>query len=200
MGKSTKTGRLREKTLAEIKQSKQTTFDNLPTATEKRSQAHNNKQIVITEIANETKEDDLELKVIFRLIPSKTAFSKVFVELYFDGQKLRCCAIRIPQGPLSADDLEFPFALDMKGIIAGQHVIRAEMYELWDSGEKLTCAAKEVTIDYVPVRRQDRYIKIPIVKKLAGENVEVVSEPERDVYREIEKDQKEEFMSKRDEW
>lgn len=203
MGKVTKTGRLREKTLAEVKQSKQTTFDSLPTAQKKPSQkveAYTNKQIVITEVCNEAKEDDLELKVGFRLIPSRAAFSKIIAELYFDGQKLHRYAVRIPQGPLSADDLELPAAaLDMKGISAGQHIIRVEMYELWYSEEKLTCTSKEVTIEYVPVRRQDRFIKIPIVKNPAGE-IDVVSEPERDVYREIEKDLKKELIGKRDEW
>jgi hypothetical protein len=155
---------------------------------------------VITEIGNEAREDDLNLKVAFRLIPSRASFSKITAELYFDRQKLHRCAVRIPQGPLSADELELTAALDMRGISAGKHIIQAEMFELWSSGEKLTCASKEVTIDYVPVRRQDRYIKVPIVKKLAGADVEVVSEPERNVYREIEKDQKEELMSKRDEW
>ena len=84
--------------------------------------------------------------------------------------------------------------------MTGQHVIRAEMYELWNSEERLTLESKEVTINYVPVRRQDRYIKIPIVKKVEREDLEVVSEPTRDVYREIEKEQKEELLSKRDEW
>lgn len=200
MGKTTKTGRLREKTLAEIKHSKQTTFDSLPIAKENPSKPQNNKRIIISEISNETKEDDLELKVAFRLVPSKASFSKVFVELFFDGQKIHYCPVRIPQGALSADELEWPAALDMRGIGEGQHIIRAEMFELWDSEEKLTLVSKEVAINYVPVCKQDRYIKIPIVKKRAGEDLEVGSEAERKVYREIEKEQKEELLSKRDEW
>ncbi|MGA3111899.1 MAG: hypothetical protein ABSE15_07695 [Candidatus Bathyarchaeia archaeon] len=200
MVKATKTGRLREKTLAEIKHSKQTTFDSLLTAKENPSKPQNNKHIIISEISYETKEDDLELKVAFRLVPSRASFSRVFVELFFDGQKLSCCPVRIPQGALSADELEWPAALDMRGIGTGQHIIRAEMYELWNSEERLTIDSKEVTINYVPVRRQDRYIKIPIVKKVGYEDLEIVSEPTRDVYREIEKEQKEELLNKRDEW
>ncbi len=201
MGKNTKTGRLREKTLAEVEQSKQATFDSLPVAKEpaQKSEAHGNKRIVITEICSETKEDDLELRVVFRLIPSKTYFSKLTEELYFDEQKVFRKTVRISQGPLSADELELPDSLDMRGIAAGQHVIRVEMFELWGSDEKLTCASKEVTINYVPVRRQDRYIKVPIVKNAAVE-IDVVSQPLREIYREIEKDQKEEAAGKRDEW
>jgi len=203
MGKATKTGRLREKTLAEVKQSKQTTFDNLPTAGEKLSQkgeAGTKKQIIIIEICNETREDELDLKVVFRLIPSRAAFSKIIAEVYFDGQKLYRTAVRIPQGLLSANDLEFPVVRDMRGISAGLHIIRVEMYELWNSEEKFNCTSKEATLDYVPVRRQDRYIKIPIVKNATGDEIEIVSKPEKEVYREIEKDLKEEHVSHQDKW
>jgi hypothetical protein len=204
MGKVTKTGRLREKTLLEVKQSKQTTFDYLPAVQEKPSQkveAGAEKQIIITEIFNETKEDELDLKVVFRLIPSRAAFSKIIAELYFDKQKLHQTAVRIPQGPLSANDLELPpVVLDMRGISAGLHSIRVEMYELWNSEEKLHRASKEATLEYVPVRRQDRFIKIPIVKNPTGAEIEVVSKPEQKVYREIEKDLKKELISQQDKW
>jgi hypothetical protein len=203
MGKVTKTGRLREKTIAEVKQYKQKTFDNLPAMQGKPSQkgdAGTKKQIKITEICNETKEDELDLKVVFRLIPSRAAFSKIMTELHFDGQKLYRTAVRIPQGLLSANDLELPFILDMRGINAGLHSIRVEMYELWASEEKFNCTSKEATLDYVPVRRQDRYIKIPIVKNATGDEIEIVSKPQKEVYREIEKDLKEEHVSQQDKW
>ena len=203
MEKATKNGRLREKTLADVKQSKQTTFDNLHTTREKLSEkdeARTKKQIIITEICNETKEDELDIKVVFRLIPSRAAFSKIMTELYFDGQKLYRTAVRIPQGPLSSNDLELPFVLDMRGINAGLHILRVEMYELWNSEEKFNCTSKEATLYYVPVRRQDRYIKIPIVKNATGDEIEIVSKPEKEVYREIEKDLKEEHLSQQDKW
>jgi len=202
MGKSTKTGRLREKTLAEIKQSKQTTFDTIPAVQEKPSpkvEAYSNKQIMIIGVSTQAREDDLELKVGLKLVPSRASFSKIIAELYFDEQKLYCKTVRIPQGSLSADELELPDALDMRGISAGKHLIRVEMYELWNSDEKLNCASKEVTIDYVPVRRQDRFIKIPIVKNPSGE-IDVALESERDVWREIEEDHRKELVGKRDEW
>jgi hypothetical protein len=88
----------------------------------------------------------------------------------------------------------------MKGIAAGSHTIRVEMYELWSSGEKLTCTAKEATIEYVPVRREDRLIKVPIVKSVAGADLTVVTDSEKDIYREIDDSMRNEEASKRDEW
>jgi hypothetical protein len=99
-----------------------------------------------------------------------------------------------------ADDFEITPVLDMKGITAGSHIIRVEMYELWSSGERLSQAAKEVAVNYVPQTRESRLIKVPIVKSVAGADLAVVSELEKDIYRDISETEKKELMSKRDEW
>lgn len=70
---------------------------------------------------------------------------------------------------------------------SGSRVIRVEMYELWSSGEKLTSAAKEATIKYVPLKRDDRLIEVPIIKSVAGTGISIVSDHEKSIYREIEK-------------
>jgi hypothetical protein len=147
-----------------------------------------------------TKEDELALKVGFKLFPSKTAFSKVKSDLWFDNQQISSVLIRIPQGPLTSDDFELTPVLDMKGVPAGSHIIKVEMYEPWSSGEKLSQAAKEVTVDYVPQTRESKFVKVPIVKSIAGADLAVVSESEKDIYREIEKTMKIEHISKRDDW
>lgn len=204
MGKSTKTQRLREKMRDAVKQSKQTTFDNLPEAPKKEKVEavvhEQKKQIVIIEIGSVTKEDELALKVEFRLVPSKTSFSKINVYLFFNGQKLNGVCISIPQSPVARDDFEFSSVLDMRGISAGSHVIKVEMYELWSSGEKLTFASKEVMVEYIPVRREDRLIKVPIVKSVAGADLAVVSDSEKHIYHEIDENMRKEAVSKRDEW
>jgi len=89
----------------------------------------------------------------------------------------------------------------MTGIAAGPHTIKVEMYELWGSGEKLASASKEVTVEYVPVRREDRHlIRVPFVKSEARADVAIVTEAEKSIYRETEEDMKKAQMSKRDDW
>jgi hypothetical protein len=199
MRKSIKTRRLRGKM-----RSKQTTLETLPEAPQKESIEtvvnKPKKLIVITDIGFVTKEDELALRIEFGLFPSKKLFSKIRTELFFDGQKLRSVSIMIPQTPLASDDFELTTVFDMKGITAGSHVIRVEMYELWDSGEKFTCASKEVRIDYVPLRREDKLIKVPTMKNVAGKDLVVVSESEKDIYREIDENIRKEAVSKRDNW
>ena len=203
MGKSTKAPRLREEMSAAVKQYRQTTLDCQPEVAEKESakavESGQRKRIVITGIETVPREDELALKVGFRLVPSKTAFSKITTDLYFDGQKLSSVRISIPQGPLGKDDFELTPLLDMRGISAGSHSVKVEMCELW-FGEKLNCASKEVAVEYVPKGREDRLIEIPIVKSVAGTDLAVVSDSEKGVYREIEESVKKELISERDQW
>ena len=111
--------------------------------------------------------------------------------MYFDGEKIDSLRLRILQGPLASDVSEFSSVLDMTGIGQGQHTFRVDMYELWGSDEKLTSTSKEVTFEYVPVKREDRRLKVPIVKSVAGADLAIVSESENNIYREIEENFKE---------
>lgn len=203
MSSSFKKQQLRERMQVAVKQSKQTTFDSLPKLVKNKlveEKLDEKKRILITQIDTVTKEDELELKVSFALFPSRLAFSRLRADLFFDSQKLCSSLIRILQGPIATDYSEFASVLNMKGIPAGSHVIKVEMYELWSNGEKLSSTSKETAIDYVPLKRENRLIKIPIVKGVVGADLVVVSDSDKDIYREIENDSKREFSSKRDEW
>jgi hypothetical protein len=199
MGKSIKTQRLRGKMRSE-----QTSLDDMPEASKKEPVEsivnRPKKQIAIRAIGFVTKEDELALRIEFSLFPAKKLFSKIKADMFFDRQKLRSVSIIIPQSPLARNDFELTPVLDMKGITAGSHVIKVEMYELWDSREKFTCASKEVKIEYVPLRREDKLIKLPTVKSIAGSDLVFVSESEKDIYREIDENIKKEAISKRDNW
>ena len=204
LGKPTKNQLLREKIEVSVKQSKQTTFDGFPESPRNESpstlDSKTKKQIIITEIETVTKEDELALKVGFKLVPSKTSFSKIRSDLFFNEQKLNSVLITLPQGQLAKDAFELTPVLDMKGINAGSYTIKVEMYEPWSNGEKLSFTSKEVTVEYVPKTREFRLIEIPIVKSFGGMDLAVVSESDKNIYREIEETMKKESVSKRDEW
>ncbi len=204
MGKSTRNQPLSGKTQADVKQTKQTRIDDvtqlLNKSLAKQVGGVQKKQIAITEIATEIREDELALRIGFKLFPSRAAFSKITSDLYFNGKKMLSTGLAIIQGPLATDDSEFMSVLDMKGITSGSQIIRVEMYELWSSGEVLTRASKEITIEYVPVKREDRLIEIPIIKSVAGKGLAIISKHEKSIYREIEKEMKEDTVSKRDSW
>ncbi len=204
MGKPTRSQHLREKMRTAAKQPKQAKLDDTPKppnkAPAKPASNGQKKQISITEIAAVTREDELALKIGFKLLPSKTAFSKLKSNLWFDDQQISSVSFSIPQSPLATDAFEINPVLDMKGITAGSHSIKVEMYELWSTGERLSQTAKEVVVDYVPQTRESRLVKVPIVKRVAGADLAVVSESEKDIYREIEQIEKKELISKRDEW
>ncbi len=186
------------------KKSKQLTLDNLAVTQKQEptesTDADKEKHIVITEISSSTAEDELVLNVRFKLLPSKNSFSKVHSDLWFDKRPIISVSLRIPQGPLATDESEYTTILDMKGIPSGTHKVTVEMYELWSPDEKLNRTIKDVSIDYVPQTRESRFVKVPNVKSVAGKDLAVVSESEKEVYRKIEKTMKKEQLSKRDDW
>jgi len=187
-----------------FKTKKQLTLDNLPNTAAKQAsdttKLIQEKQIIITQLDVATREDELALKIAFKLIPSKTAFSKVKSDLWFDNQQITSIIIRVLQGPLATDESELTPVLDMTGIPASAHTVKVEMYESSSSSEKLCQVVKEIAVDYVPQTRQSRLVKIPTVKSVAGADLAVISDSENGMYLEIEKRMKKERLNKRDYW
>ena len=187
----------------DVNQSKQSTLDDLSfqfniTKTEESFKPA--KEIVVDNISYVIKEDELALKVEFSLKPSKTSFSKINLDLYFEEQLINSTTLSIPQSALFSDNLEFSKILDMKGIAAGNYLIRVEMYELWEFSEKLCFNAKDIVVEYVPQSMESHLVKVPTVKSVAGNDLTVVSIPAKIIYQEIDEDQKKESISKKDEW
>jgi hypothetical protein len=190
---------LREKTLVDIKKSKQSTFNDLPKWESTTSNSETKKAIAIAQLGYVIKENELELLIAFRLLPSKSSFSNIALELFFDDNQLNTYLISVPPSQLLGDELNFPVTLDMNGICPGSHTIKVEMCERIKAGEKLACASKYVVIEYSPTRKEDRYIKIPIVRKIDG-SFRIILPEEQDIYRDLERSQHEELKSKRDQW
>jgi len=202
MVKLSKNQQKREMVAVDVKRAKQSTLKDLAfqfNINKAKEAIKPTKTIVINRIVETTKEDELTLKIEFSLLPSKASFSKLCLDLYFEEQLVNSTPLSI-QSSLLGDSLEFPHFLDMKGIAEGAYLIRVEMYEPWDSGEKLNFTIKEIMVQYVPQTRVDRLVKIPTVKTIAGADLLVVPSSAKDIYREIEQDLKKESISKRDKW
>ena len=182
---------------------KQFTLDNFPDAQPKDAleiiKEPQDEPITITQIQPITKEDELTIKIAFKL-PSKKAFSRVQSDLWFDRELAGSVVVRMLQGPLAMDESEFSAVLDMKGIAAGPHIIGVEMFGLWGNDEKLCRTIQEITVDYVPQTRLSRLVRIPSVRSVAGTDLGVISETEKGIYKDIEKTVKIENSSKRDNW
>jgi hypothetical protein len=90
--------------------------------------------------------------------------------------------------------------LDMTGIDEGKHIVRVDKYELWSSVEKLTCTSKEVIVEYIPLRKKDRLVRVPLIKSTAGDDLAIVSDFEKKIHHELEEEMKKEAISRRDDW
>ncbi len=203
MGNFTKNQQRREIMKVNVERAKQSTLDDVSfqfNIERTKDVIKPSKAILINQITDVTKEDELLLKVEFSLLPSKKSFSKINLDLYFQEQMLHSTTISIPQSTLLNDTSEFPQILDMKGVGAGEYQVRVEMYEPWSSGEKLSFTSKEITIKYVPQTRALKLVKIPAVRCGTCDDLTIVSSTATDIYRDMEQDAKKESITKRDEW
>jgi hypothetical protein len=197
MVKSTKNQLLKEKIKPAVKNSKQSTIDDLSYQfnIQKRETSKSIKEIIIDQIRTINKENELALKIEFRLLPSNASFSKINLDIYFQEHLLKSKALGIPQSALLKENLEYPLILDMKEIGEGNYQIRVEMYETWPD-EKLNFNSKEITAQYIPQSRESRLIKIPTIKSSPGSDLDIDSSEARNIYSEIRKDSKKEELSK----
>jgi hypothetical protein len=155
--------------------------------------------ITITQIQHAAKQDELSLKIAFKLPPQKS-FSRVQSNLFFDNEPISSVLVRMISGPLATAESEFSAVLDMRGIAAGPHIIGVEMYGLWGENERLCRVYSEQPINYVPWTRQLRLVKIPNVRSVAGADLAVASKDEREIYDDMKKTVKKEQNSRRDDW
>ncbi len=170
MGKLSKIQQKREIMKIDVKQAKQSTLEDLSfqfNIERTRDVVRPTKTIIINQISHKIEEDELTLKVEFALLPSNTAFSKINLDLYFDDQLINSTTLCAPQNALLGDNLEFSTLLNMKGIVAGSYPIRIQMYELWDSTEKLCFTEKEIVVEYAPQTKESLIAKVPTIKSIS---------------------------------
>ncbi len=182
---------------------KQFTLDKLPDTAPKDAidiiKQPKEEPITITQIQHAAKEDELAIKIAFKL-PQQKSLSRLQSNLFFDNEPVTSVLIKMLRGPLATAESEFSAMLDMRGVAAGTHTIGVEMYGLWGQNEKICRAYSEQPITYVPWTRQLRLVKIPKVRSVAGAELSVASKEERGIYKDIEKTVKKEQNSRRDDY
>jgi len=155
------------------------------------------KQIKITQLVPTTRNyDELNVDADFRLAPSKKDFSKIRYTIWFDGQKAYSDLIEIPQSLIASDEFQMKRILDLRGMPPGIHTVKIELCDLFSP----SCASEETTIEYKPLTKEERFRIIPIVKKTEGVDISIVSNDEKEVFREIKDTLRKEQISKRDKW
>jgi len=156
------------------------------------------KEITITELNATVKIDDLILNARFRLRPSKRIFSRIKADLYFDGHHVKSFYLGIPY--YFARQNEFPLRslLSLEEVSAGSHNIKMEMRGLWPSAGPSDF--KETTIEYQPIVKVRVARKIPIIRKIEGPDIAVVTDEAKKLYREMRERWKKEIRATREHW
>jgi len=181
--------------LIPYEQEKQLKLEIFPSELKEKS-PKKNKKIVINRINSVKKYDEIALAVEFQLVPSKKEFSRLRSSLWFDGQEVKSAIVTIPQGFGDSDEFQLKLELDMRGISAGAHYVKIELQDLFSP----CFAISQITIEYIPQDKKAKYRKIPIAKKLAGDDFAIISNSDKEIYLDINKKRKSELESKRDGW
>ena len=174
-------------------------MDRFPSEFPKKQKEYD-RQIIITKLGSTLVWEDLFLEVEFKLVPNKNAFSKIKANLLFDQRVTKSFFFDILQSFGSTKEFSLKTTLDLKGLPSGVHSIKVEIYELWSFPEKHNRTEKEITIEYTPQTKKASLRKVPIVTKVQGDDLAVVSDSERRIYEEIQETVKKEVDSKRKKW
>lgn len=182
-----------------FKQVKQLKLDSFPSYFPKK-QNKQDRHIVITKLNSTLVWDDLFLDIEFKLFPSKKSFSKIKVDLWFDRKEAKSFLFDILHSFGPTNEFTLKATLDLQGLPLGTHSVKVGMYELFSFIEKRNHAEKEISIEYTPETKKAMLKEVPIVKKIEGEGIAIVSDSEKRIYREIEKKEKKEMVAKQDKW
>ncbi len=186
------------KKLLASEQSKQLELASFPSESIKKTRTEK-KQIVITKLDSTLVWDDLFLEVEFQLVPSKSYFSKIKAELWFDQEKTKVFLFDILHSFSSTNEFTLKATLDLQETPMGTHSIKVEMYEPWSITEKHNQTEKETKIEYTPETKKATLRRIPTIKKIEAEGIAIISADEKQLYQEMQETMKKELTSKREE-
>jgi hypothetical protein len=138
---------------------------------------------------------DLVLYVKFKLAPSKRVFSRIKVDLSFDGTLIKSYFMGIPYYFVKNEELPIRSVLSLKQVESGTHTLKVKMVGLWPLGPSIS---KETSFDYYAIVRTPKTNVLPQVKKIEGPSIAVVSDEAKKLYESMKKTRRRELMASRD--
>lgn len=144
------------------------------------------------------KKRDLVIDVKFKLAPSKRVFSRMKVDLYFDGQCIKSFYVGIPYYFARKEEFPIRSVLSLKQVDSGMHTIKVEMGGLWPLAGPPD--SREATFDYYPIVRVPIVKAVPTVKKIEGPAIAVVTDDVRKLYKQMRERWKKELIARREKW
>jgi hypothetical protein len=143
------------------------------------------------------KRQELVLYVKFRLTPSKRVFSRMKVNLSFDGELIKTFFMGIPYYFARKEEFPIRSVLSLKQVESGIHTVKVEIVGLWPLGPSVS---KETSFDYYAVAGAPMTKALPRVKKIEGPSIAVVSDKAKKLYEDIEKRRRKEIVASRDKY
>jgi len=154
------------------------------------------KEVSIIALNAVVKREDLILNAKFSLAPSKRIFSRIRADLHFDGQFMKSFYLGIPYYFVRQEEFPLRTLLSLENVNAGTHTVKLEMSGLWPSAS--SSDIKEITFDYQPPAEVPMAGAIPVIKRIEGPGVAVVTDEARRLYQEMRERWKRELVARRE--
>ncbi len=86
--------------------------------------------------------------------------------------------------------------MSLKHIAPGKHTLKVEISGLWHLARSTD--SREVTFDYYPIVKERIMRVVPVIKKIEGRGIAIVTDEARKLYKQMTEYRKKELVAHRD--
>lgn len=157
---------------------------------------HRLKAVTISNLNTRVKRQDAIIHIKFKMAPSKRVFSRMKIDLCFDGESVKSFYVGIPYYYAPRKEFSIRSILSLKHIAPGKHTAKVEIAGLWQLAG--SADSREVTFDYYPIVKERITRAVPVIKKIEGRGIAVVTDEAKKLYKHMREYRKKELVARRD--
>ena len=150
------------------------------------------KTVKITDLRTKISRHDLILHVDFRTISPKYKFSRIKVDIYFDGKCIKSFYPVVIHHSAHKNVLPIKSIISLTHVNYGRHVVRVDLTGLGSLAGLQD--SKKVAFDYHPGVKTPIVKEIPKVKKIEVPNVIIITEDMKKFYQQMRERRKKNYL------
>jgi len=154
------------------------------------------KAVAITDLNAEIEKQDVVVRIRFKMASSKRVFSRIRIDLYFDGKSVKSLYAGIPYYYAQRKESSVLSIISLKHIAPGKHTLKVEVSGLWHLAR--SADSREVTFDYYPIVKERITRAVPVIKRIEGQGVAIVTDEAKRLYKHMREYRKRELATHRD--
>ena len=150
----------------------------------------------ITDLRTKIRRHHLILHVDFRIVSPKYKFSRIKVDIYFDGKCIKSFYPVVIHHPAHKDVLPIKAIISLNHVDHGRHLVRVDLTGLGSLAGLPD--SKRVAFDYHPDVKTPIVEEIPEVKKIEAPSVILITAEMKKFYQQMRERRKKELLARRE--